>query len=107
MVSSVPDSNVYVLRFDDEGLVVSELLDTANKAGTANEILRDVLGLDFTIPLWASTRLDDLVSRFSAQRLDEEAVLQLRRELAELGLSDAMPLTLTRIVDEINNDQNQ
>lgn len=53
MVSSVRDSFVYVLGYNPNDVVnesginsrVSSLkLDAANKAGTASEILRDVLG---------------------------------------------------------------
>lgn len=104
MVSSVPDSNVYVLRYDGEGRVYSEILDLVNKAGTANEILRDVLGLDFTMPLWASNRLDEIVSRYSSQDLDKAAIEALRNELAQLGLEDALPKTLSKIVDS-SDDQ--
>lgn len=38
MVSSVPDSNVYVLRFDDARRVASQELDFINKGGTANDV---------------------------------------------------------------------
>ena len=59
IVSSVKDSSVYVLGYNasaessDSGVkarVSSLKLDRANKAGTASEILRDVLGVPVTLP---------------------------------------------------------
>lgn len=100
MVNSVPDSNVYVLRFDDENRVYSEALDLVNKAGTANEILRDVLGLDFTLPVWAGQRLDDLVKQYSSKELTEHVIADLRKELTDLGLHHVLPETLARIIDK-------
>src|SRR5262249_23746300 len=79
MVSSMKDSSVYVLRFADTERVqsedqeaetagtahhvrvVSEKLDTVNKAGTAAEILRDALGVPTTIPDWAEHRLREII----------------------------------------------
>ena len=73
MVSSVSDSNVYVLRYvstqvdevhgseqimsSDMSRVVSQKLDTVNKAGSASEILREVLGVKATIPEWVEESL--------------------------------------------------
>ncbi len=105
MVSSVSDSNVYVLQFDDEDRVFSEPLDLVNKAGTANEILRDVLGLDFTLPVWASQRLDELVKKYSSKMVTEKAISDLRSELGELGLGHVLPKTLTRIIDKVKDDK--
>jgi hypothetical protein len=103
MVSSEPDSSVFVLRFDAQRQVSSELLDMANKAGTANEILRDVLGLDFTLPIWASKKIDELVSQLSAP-IDQTAVSALHEDLAALGLSDTFGEAVTRLIDEVPND---
>jgi len=100
MVSSVPDSHVYVLQFERDNRVTSQLLDTVNKAGTSNDILRDVLGLAFTMPLWAEQQLEALVTRYSQMGLTEQSLAQLRAELAELGMSHVVPETLSRVIDE-------
>ena len=99
MVSSRPDSAVYVLRFDDENRVVSESLDMVNKAATSNEILRDVLGLDFTTPIWVEERLGQIVERFNKQEMTVESLAQLRQELAELGMEKFFPNTLDRLLE--------
>jgi hypothetical protein len=102
VVTSVPDSHVYVLRYQEHPErveVESALLDTANKAGTANEVLRDVLGLPFTLPLWVARELDDIVERYAAQPLSEDMLTAVRREMQEMRLEDLYPQTLARLLD--------
>jgi predicted ATPase len=97
IVGSVPDSAVYVLAYDNERRVESHLLDTANKAGTANEILREVLGLETTIPVWVESELDNIVNRYALLSFDEVTISALRVELATLGLSARVPAAIAQI----------
>jgi predicted ATPase len=111
IVGSVPDSNVYVLRYADverldpetrqvrtESKVQSVLLDRVNKAGSSNQILRDVLGLEATVPLWVEQRIDELAGRYVGRVLTRESVQDLRQELAQLGLSDVFPEAAERFL---------
>lgn len=86
IIGSVPDSSVYALAYDSTNSVVSHLLDTPNKAGSANDILREVLGVDITIPIWAEDRIRELVSEYSSQTFSRDVIANLRANLAELGL---------------------
>lgn len=95
VVSSVRDSSVYVLRYKDgeqaEGpsrLVYSEKLDNVNKAGTASEILRSVLGVPVTLPLWAENQIESVVQEFDITTLDTQTIAQLRARLEQMGLGD-------------------
>jgi hypothetical protein len=97
IVGSVPESAVYVLAYDEERRVQSHLLDTANKAGTANEILRDVLGLQTTIPVWVESELDSIVDRYAQMSFSEATLSSLRAELGELGLSARVPAAIAQI----------
>ncbi|WP_162147740.1 AAA family ATPase [Hydrogenophaga sp. PBL-H3] len=99
IVGSVPESHVYVLDYDDTNKVNSSLLDTVNKAGSANEILRDVLGLDFTMPVWVETKLEGLVARYSERDFTSEIVTELRREMDELGLAKHAPQTIAKLAE--------
>jgi predicted ATPase len=99
IVGSVPDSNVFVLRYGADRRVASFALDTANKAGTSNEILRDVLGLELTTPIWAEQRLDQIVQHFSGMTLDENTLTALRHALEELGMGEALPRAFESLID--------
>lgn len=107
VVTSVRDSNVFVLRFgdmfvDEAGIshrrVRSERLDTANKAGTANEVLRDVLGVGSTMPEWVEVELNAIVEKYRRADLSGEALGELRGELSELGFEDFYSDALAGIV---------
>jgi predicted ATPase len=98
IVSSVPDSNVYVLNYDETNKVVSEYLDTINRAGSSNEILRDVLGLEFTMPLWVENRLEEVVNEFENKEISKESLSELRREMTNLGMERYIPDTIAKIV---------
>ena len=115
MVSSVSDSNVYVLRYVDTATeevrsgeqisvsessrVISQKLDTVNKAGNASEILREVLGVKATIPEWVEQDLREIVARYRQREITREALTALRKELAHLGYEVLYPEALAALTD--------
>ena len=109
MVTSVPDSHVYALRYikaqieeDRESVdreVRSFLLDTVNKAGTSNEVLREVLGVPITMPLWAEARIDEIVNKHAQLNLDEGNLREMLAELSQLGLEHLFPDAVSRVIE--------
>jgi ABC-type cobalamin/Fe3+-siderophores transport system ATPase subunit len=111
VVSSVSDSLVYALKYveaEDEmpaeyfgGSVSSMLVDLDSKAATANEILRDVLGVPVTLPEWAEDELKRITRGFVGKSITEDSLNQLREELAAGGLSEYFPDALKIIASPI------
>ena len=115
MVSSVKDSNVYVLRYTstekdaiDDGepivasessRVVSQELDTVNRAGDASEILRDVLGVKTTVPEWAEEELAAIVAQYRGREINRATLSALKSDLAELGYDVLYPDALAALTD--------
>ena len=106
IVSSVKDSNVYALRHDrsnDETrqelatTVQSIRLDSANRAGTASEILRDVLGVPVTLPEWAEREIQAIAASYSVENINNDTLAQLRSTLEDAGLGEYYPDTLKLI----------
>lgn len=105
MITAEKDSNVYVLDYNDQHKVYSCQLDYINRAGTSNVILREVLGINSTMPIWAEKTLDDIVSKYSKSVLTDATLVQLKQELSQIGLSDYIPGSIARIVEgEDTND---
>jgi hypothetical protein len=114
MVSSVKDSAVYALRYMssqqnssnediEDGLdlsrqVFSERLDVVNRAGNAAEILRDVLGVPVTVPLWVETQLNSLVIEYRNRELTVESLSELRERMTDLGFGEMYPTALAGVV---------
>ena len=106
IVSSVKDSAVYVLGYnpsdnvDETGInnrVSSLKLDKANKAGTASEILRNVLGVPVTLPEWAEDDLRRISGEFQIETLQSDKIVELRQRLDEAGLGEYYSEALRQI----------
>ena len=112
VISAMKESHVYVLRYEDTDLqsterddslqglmgtkVYAEKLDTVNKAGTASEILRDVLGISTTIPDWAGDRVQEIVSSFHG-KMDAGSLKQLYARLEAEGLASSYPSAVANL----------
>lgn len=99
VVSSVKDSNVYAFRYNNENRVFSEKLDLVHKARTATDILNEVLGVPFTMPIWAENALVEIVTKYKKIELTNNSVNAMREEFKQLGLESVMPLALNSILD--------
>jgi energy-coupling factor transporter ATP-binding protein EcfA2 len=107
VVSSVKDSNVYVLGYDkipgENGQtrsVHSVKLDQVNKAGSASEILRDVLGVPVTLPEWAEIEIKEISSEFSITNLNGDSIAALRHRLDSAGLGEYYPDALKLVANQ-------
>lgn len=100
IITSTADSNVYALFFDDESRVVSQPLDFADKAASSSQILRDILGMPHTLPIWVEERLDDLVRKYLDDAISSEKLNALQLELEQIGLSGGLFDALERISKE-------
>ena len=111
VVSSVKDSAVYALKYVEENSaefmeftefsknqVSSIRLDLDRKASTANEILRDVLGVPVTLPEWAESDLKTITRIFSNRPITEQNIRALREALSDAGLSEYLPEALKVMV---------
>ena len=99
VVASVKDSNVYAFRYNEENRAYSEKLDLVNKARTASEILSEVLGVPFTMPIWAEDKLKEIVNKYKVQRLSEETFESMRTEFKENGLESLMPIAIQEVIE--------
>lgn len=114
IVTSVKESAVYVLKFSsiDGASASSESispqsdtvrvrgiqLDTVNKAGSASEILRDVLGVPATIPIWVEKSLTEIVDKYRTTDITPATLQRLRTELKSLGYDDLYPQALAELM---------
>jgi hypothetical protein len=114
IITSTPQSYVYVLKFDAlepnveinmgeqpvsyERRVRSVYLDKASKASSANEILREVLGVPATIPIWVEAKLAEIIKRYRGRAFNDQLLVEFRQELAQLGFSEHYPEAVAALV---------
>ena len=97
VVGSVKNSHVYALRYNNQNRVFSEKLDLLEKAKSATEILREVLGVSFTMPIWVENQLAQVIKKYSGRELNKEALKDLRTELTAIGLENLIPETISNL----------
>ncbi|MGA9272093.1 MAG: AAA family ATPase [Candidatus Cybelea sp.] len=119
VVTSVRDAAVYALVFGEpdpklreaepgsdraqadasaaEYVVNCLRLEEFDRSGTASDILMKVLGLDYTIPVWAANILEQAVADVSRRNFEAEALQNMKATLAENNLSKYLPEALSRV----------
>lgn len=105
IIGSVKESNVYAFRYNENKKIYNERLDLVNKAKSATEILNEVLGVPFTMPIWVEQSLNEITDKYIHAELDKESFKEMRKELSRLGLENLMPLALEKALDK--NDKNK
>ena len=105
VVGSVQDSNIYVLKYDKNRKITSEKLDLVNQAKTATEILDEVLGVSFTMPIWAEKKLQEIVNKYFSKEMTKDEFGNMRDELKTIGLEKLMPEAIYNLIQK-ENDQN-
>ncbi|MCA9070711.1 MAG: AAA family ATPase [Planctomycetaceae bacterium] len=100
VVSSVPDSHVYVLDYNNNNKVTSTQLDLVNKAGTSNEILRSVLGVPVTMPIWVEERIQSIVETYEGSEVNEKVLMSIREQMKSLGLEKLFPEVVAKVLKD-------
>jgi hypothetical protein len=102
MVTSVPDSNVFVLDYL-QGKVHSRVLSDVDRSASANRVLMDVLGVPFPMPLWVEARVQEITKRVQAESVSAEALNRARAELSEVGFGHLFPEVVERLLEDDPN----
>jgi predicted ATPase len=97
VVTSVEDSHVYVLKYDENKKVRSHLLDLKSEVKNAVDVLDEVLGVSTTLPMWATTKLDQILNRYVESDPTKDGLVALRLELASAGLGNLFPQAIEKI----------
>ena len=80
--------------------VVSTKLDLVTKAGTASEVLRDVLGVPITTPEWVVSEINQIIARYRNLPFSTDTMNIMRAELNHLGMGDRFPEALAGVADD-------
>ncbi len=99
VVGSVKDSAVYALRNNSVGKVESHRLDLMHQAKNAIEVLDEVLGVSFTMPIWVEDKLNVISEKYSSLTDDPRVFSQMRNELAEIGLEKLLPQAIEKLME--------
>jgi len=100
IVTSAPEARVYALIYNESQRVNSCLLEKAELSGTANEVLREILGVSMTVPIWVENRFNDIIEKYKDRELTMELLRQLKAELIENNLVAYLPEAINKVGGE-------
>ena len=97
VVTATRECYVYALgRLGNSTRVSSQKLGNLNAAGTADETLQRVLGLDTPLPLWVQSALGEAVANLPPNATADD-LRRLRIRLSEIGLERQFPSAIAAI----------
>lgn len=100
VVGSVKNSKVYALKHNENGKVESHHLDLTNEARNALEILDEVLGVSFTMPIWVEEKLNAIINQYLTDIKNPKIFSEMRKALAEVGLERLLPSAIETVLKE-------
>lgn len=92
IVTSVPGAYVYALDYGERG-VISYRVDPARGVKSAEEVLRRILGVGSTLPMWVDSALEQILASYKDRAMTPELFRELRGRLDEIGLLEEFPAT--------------
>lgn len=106
IIGSSKKSQVYALAYNADNRVYSRKLDMIDKSGSASKVLREVLGVPVTVPVWVESEIQEVIEKYSNQNIDENLFERMRIEMKEKGLEEFMPNAVTIVVEALNDKDN-
>jgi predicted ATPase len=91
IVTSSPTAKVYALTFSEIRRVDSLPLEAVNLSGTADETLREILGVPISVPIWVEERLQEILNRYQDQELTISKLQDLKKDLIDSDLRALLP----------------
>ncbi|PID16999.1 hypothetical protein CSV63_03700 [Sporosarcina sp. P34] len=106
VVNSVEDCNIYALKFQDDNKVIVSKLDFEAQAKDAFKVLRDVLGVPVTFPVWIEEELEMITSKYLNEGLSKDNLENMKDELNQKNLNEYFPEMLSYFHED-NYDKNK
>lgn len=108
VVNAVEKSYVYALEYNEQNKVFSTKLDFSTKTYSAMDILRNVLGVPVTMPIWLEDKISQTIEQVNTPSLNIDTYKQLKELLINNGLINYLPeaVDLWRKGDGTENEEN-
>ena len=91
IVTSNPRANVFALTFNREHRIHSQHLETADLAASPDKVLREVLDVPSTAPIWVEDRIRTILNDAQREPVTREKLESIYVQLKTLGLSPSLP----------------
>ena len=100
IVTSTRESRVYALFFNQSHYIDSAYLEEKDLSGTANQTLREILGVPFTSPIWVEKSLENILEKYHEKESSVDVLIELRNELVHNNLGYLLPEALSKLKEK-------
>lgn len=90
IVSSDPEASVYGLIYSENKKIFSRKLTQADLTGSPNKILREILDVPTTLPVWVEEKIRSVLEKYESDSDSEDKAGKIIKDLKELGLDDSL-----------------
>ena len=90
IVASDQNANVFALTHNENRRIESTHLESADLAASPDTVLREILEVPNTMPIWVEGKLHQALAEFKEQANDPSALDRLFTRLKDLGLNDSL-----------------
>ncbi len=90
IVTSNPSANVYGLLYNDNQRIISQHLTKADLSGSPDRVLREVLDVPTTLPVWVEDKIQSILEKYEDKPDNKEKILAMFQELKQAGLNDSL-----------------
>ena len=80
------------------------LLEDFEKSGTANEILRQVLGIETTMPDWVDNKIEDIIEKYAKDGITPDNLNSFKTDLKEVGLEKYVSTSVAQLIEKSKSD---
>lgn len=89
IISSIPESSVYALLFNQNRKIDSHKLEDADLASTPDQVLREVLDVPSNLPIWVEQKIAEVFAE-TENLVPEERAKRIMQFLSEVGIANAI-----------------
>lgn len=90
IVASDPDASVYGLILNENKNIISKKIETNSLSGTPNQILKEVLNVPTTIPVWVEDGIRQIIKKYDSFPDNNEKANLILKELKKSGLNQSL-----------------
>jgi predicted ATPase len=90
IVTSNPRATVYGLTNSNGGGICSKLLSEIQLASSPDKILREVLDVPSTSPVWVENKVKSILAKYKHMEPTAQTAKSIYEELSEFGLTDSL-----------------
>jgi predicted ATPase len=83
IVTSNPEAKIYALLYDHNQKVVSREIDSSNLAASPEEILREILDMPSTLPIWVERKISEVLTKHESNPNEKAKVAAIYKDLQD------------------------